>query len=88
MALHLYTPELKQPKPEAQIEARLSHGGRHYFLDTPLTLAGRGVNHLRTYEAKDLTTPRKVGWNSYRVTEAAFRAICDKHAVSYEMLLD
>jgi hypothetical protein len=88
--LKVYTPEMEQRKPIAQIEASLSHYGRHYYLKTPLDLKGRGVKYLDTFTAKDLTpqAQHKVGWHTYKVTENAFRTICQTHAVSMEHLLD
>ncbi len=90
MALLTYHPEMGEQKPEAQIEASLSHSGKHYFLYTPLTLTGRGVEHLGVYQAKDLSAyaQYKVGWNKYKVTLKAFDRIQAEHAVSYEILLD
>ena len=90
--LHCYHPEMGQKKPAAQIEAHLAHYGKHYFLDTPLTLkVGRGVEFLGVYKPEHLTPgagQRRVGWNKYKVTMRAFEAIREKYAVSLEMLLD
>lgn len=88
--LKCYHPEMHEKKPIAQIEASLGHYGNHYYLRTPLALKGRGIQHLETYTAKDLTPQAqyKVGWHRYKVTERAFGAICSKYAVSMEMLLD
>lgn len=90
--LHGYHPEMGEAKPQAQIEAHLAHYGKHYYLDTPLTLAlGRGVKHQGVYKSSDLTPgigQRRVGWNRYEVTIAAFDKIKAAHAVSFEMLLD
>ena len=93
MSLKTYHPEMGEAKPEAQIEASMSHYGKHYFLYTPLTLKpGRGIEHLGVYKASDLApvpaAQRKVGCNKYMVTCKAFDRICAEHAVSYEMLLD
>ena len=41
--LHCYTPEMGQRKPDVKLEARLSHYGNHYIVDTPLELKGRGI---------------------------------------------
>ena len=54
-----YRPEMGEARPTAQIEAQLSHYGKHYFLYSCVQLSVR-----------------------------AFDAICQKHAVSYEMLLN
>lgn len=54
--VYSYTPEMGQEKPEGcQIEASLAYYGKHYFLDTPLHLKGRGITCLRTYTSKELT---------------------------------
>ena len=47
--LATYYPEMGEAKPLAQIEASLGHYGKHYFLRTPLTLSGRGVELLGQY---------------------------------------
>ena len=84
-----YHPEMGEAKPAAQIEAQLSHYGNHYFLKSAIELTGRGVTFLKTLVAGDLTPQAqgKVGWHEYKVTARAFKAICEKHAVAYEMLL-
>lgn len=90
MTLQTYYPEMNQPKPVAQIEARMSHDGRHYYLTSPLhTLAGRGVTMIEVLTAATLVPQahHKIGWAKYRVTESAFRRICAEHAVSMECLL-
>jgi hypothetical protein len=86
-----YTPEMGQKRPDdAEIDAQLSHYGKHYFLDTPLTLSGRGVLYLCTYSPEQLTGPgqRKAGWHHYKVTIAAYERICEQYTVAYESLLD
>ena len=88
MALLSYHPEMGEFRPEAPIEASLSHYGRHYFLRTPLTLEGRGVTHLGTLAAERLVPgSRLVGWNEYKVTLAAFERIQAEHDVVTELLL-
>lgn len=77
-----YYPEMGEAKPAAQIEARLSHYGKHWYLSTPLTLKGRGIEFQETH-----TDERRSGWNRYKVTERAFGQICKLHAVSSESLL-
>jgi DNA (cytosine-5)-methyltransferase 1 len=88
--LFTYHPEMGDAKPEAQIEASLSHYGRRYFLCTPLELKGRGIEKIGTLKSGDLTptAQHKVGWHDYKVTEKAFEKICQQYSVSYEMLLD
>jgi hypothetical protein len=88
--LKCYSPEMKEKKPIAQIQATLSHYGKHYYLKTPLELRGRGINFLSTFKSSDLTPHAQfmTGWNEYKVTENAFETICKKYAVSMELLLD
>lgn len=84
--LATYHPEMGEVKPLAQIEASLGHYGKHYFLRTPLTLSGRGVELLGTYTKED--SQRVQGWNRYKVTLRAFDAICERYKVSAQILLD
>ncbi len=89
--VYAYAPEMGQHKPEGcQIEASLSHYGKHYFIDTPLQLKGRGITLIRTYSARDFVDPnnRKVGWNEYSVTRLAFEKLQSQYAISYESNLD
>lgn len=92
MSLRMYHPEMGETKPDAQIEASMSHYGKHYFLRTPLALGGRGVEYDMTYTAADLipvpAAQRLIGWHRYKVTIKAFERICAQYAVSYEILLD
>lgn len=90
MALQVYTPELGQEKPEAQIEAQLSHYGKHYFIKTPLDLKGQGITFLGELTSEQLVpqAQHKIGWKEYKVTTRAFRKLCEKYAVSKEQLLD
>ncbi len=85
-----FYPEMGDAKPAADIEASLGHYGRHYYIDTPLKLSGRGITHLNTYISSDLTEhgQRKVGLNHYVVTLAAYAKIKADHSVSREVLLD
>ena len=87
--LKSYYPEMREPKPAAEIEARMSHDGRHWYLDTPLVLKGRGIKHLGTLTADQLTREgqRKVGWHEYRVSEAAFQRLAERHDISTACLL-
>lgn len=87
--IHTYYPEMKERKVNAQIEASLSHYGNHYFIDTQLELKGRGITFLKTYAAEDFIRPsHKVGWNSYKVTTAAFEKLKEQYSISMERLLD
>ncbi len=87
--LHCYYPEMNEPKPVAEIDATLSHYGKHWFLKTRLSLKGRGVQFVRTLESKDLVpqAQHKIGMHEYKVTEAAFGRICKEHRVCSESLL-
>ena len=85
-----YCPEMNEARPEeTQIDASMSHYGRHWYLRTPLTLKGRGIVHLGAESAESLTpqAQHKAGWNKYKVTSAAFDAICKKFNVATESLL-
>ena len=87
---HVYWPEMGDRKPECKIEASLSYYGKHYFLDTPLELKGRGITFIKKYERKDLTASGqyKVGWNEYQVTKRAFDLLKQQYSISMEALLD
>lgn len=87
---YTYYPEMKEQKPNTQIEANLSYNGKHYFIDTPLQLKGRGVNFIKTYTSNDLTSfgQRKAGWNSYQVTMNAYAKLEKEYSISNEVLLD
>jgi hypothetical protein len=83
-----YYPEMGQLKPEAQIEANLGHYGKHWYLWTPLTLAGRGIEYQETGTADTLVPgSKKVGWHRYKVTCRAFELLQQKYAISSESLL-
>ncbi len=83
-----YYPEMSEVKPVGQIEASLSHYGKHWFLRTPLALSGRGVSLVDTYtEANTVPGSRCLGWNRYKVTESAFERICEQYEVVSEMML-
>lgn len=85
-----YTPEMGERKPAVRMEAQLGHCGKHYYIDTTEELKGRGIEHLKTYTAHDLTKAGqyKVGWHQYRVTERAFSNLKAAYPIGYEMLLD
>lgn len=87
--LSCYYPEMGEPKPEADIEASLGHYGKHWYLTTPLVLKGRGIVHLEVLQSHMLTpqAQRKVGWNRYKVTEAAFAKLQTQYRISTELLL-
>lgn len=86
-----YTPEMGQEKPEGcQIEASLAYYGKHYFLDTPLHLKGRGITLVKSYAADELTQSGKyrAGWSEYRVTKKAFEKLKEQYAISFKRYLD
>jgi hypothetical protein len=83
-----YYPEMGEAKPAAQIEAHLGHYGKHYYLNTPLTLSGRGIEFLETMTAANLVPgSRMVGWNRYKVTVKAFEKLAQQYAIVSESLL-
>lgn len=90
--LHLYTPEMGQRKPNCQLEAQLSHYGRHYFVDSPVELPkGRGIELLKQYEPGDFVNGaanRKVGWYCYKVTTRAFEKLQQRYSISMVSHLD
>ncbi len=88
--LTCYHPEMNEPRPaDAQIDARLSHYGKHWFLRTPLVIKGRGIVGLGVETAESLvpSAQHKAGWCKYKVTEKAFKAICAQYNVASELLL-
>ena len=85
--VHLYTPEMGQRKPETIMEAQLSYYGKHYYVNTPLELKGRGITEQ---SANWIPGTRKQieGWRSYRVTKRAFEKLKEQYPISMECLLD
>lgn len=88
--LYIYCPEMGESRPECQIMAKLGHFGTHYYLDTPLTLKGRGITFMEVREAKNLTASGQfmAGWNRYKVTERAFQKLQEQYSISMKNLLD
>lgn len=87
--IHSFTPEMGQRKVNAQMDARLSHYGKHYFVDTCIELKGRGITFIKIYSAGDFIRPcHKVGWKSYKVTKAAFEKLKSQYSISVESNLD
>lgn len=88
--VYCYTPEMGGQKPECQIEAHRSYYGRHYHIDTPLELKGRGIKKDGVIQAKNLRSSNqyKDGWFEYTVTERAFEKLKEQHTISQELLLD
>ena len=87
--LDTFCPEMGEVRAaDAVIDASHSFGGG-WAIKTPLTFAGRGVKFLGALKASRLTeaAQHKAGWNEYRVTEKAFKTICESHKVSTEQPL-
>lgn len=88
---YCYTPEMNQQEPErCQMEARRAYYGKHFFIDTPLTLKGRGITFIKSYKSQDLTESGqyKTGWNEYQVTNLAYEKLKSQYAISFECCLD
>lgn len=86
---YTYTPEMGQKKPEGcQMEASRAYYGKHFFIDTPLQLKGRGITFLKQYKPGDLYNDKKNGWNHYQVTNRAFEKLKEKYSISMECCLD
>lgn len=88
--LYIYCPEMGESRPECQMIAKMGHYGTHYYIDTPLTLKGRGITFMETMESKNLTESGQflAGWNRYKVTERAFKKLQEQYSISMENLLD
>lgn len=88
--VYSYTPEVGQQKPNCQMEASLSYYGKHYFVDTPIELKGRGITLVKQYTEKDFVDQNnyRVGWYEYQVTKLAFEKLKEKYSISIERNLD
>lgn len=86
-----YYSEMGEKRPDdTEIDARLAHYGRHWFLTTRLELKGRGVTFLGKITAERLVDGEnspKCGCNEYKVTDAAFKRLCEEYKISSESLL-
>ena len=79
--VYCYTPEMGGQKPECQMEASRGYYGKHWFIDTPLELKGRGIELIKKYQEKDFCSKdHRVGWNEYRVTDRAFEKLKEKYS--------
>lgn len=85
--LHCYTPELNERKPETKMRARPSHYGKHYLVDTPMELKGRGITE-RAAHWVDGCKEQIEGWHSYSVTTKAFEKLKTQYPISMELCLD
>ena len=87
--VYCYTPEMGGQKPDCQMEASRGYYGKHWFIDTPLYLKGRGIELIKKYQEKDFCSKdHRVGWNEYRVTNRAFEKLKEKYSIPQECLLD
>lgn len=88
--VHAYTPEMGQRKPNCQMQSTLSYYGKHYYIDTPIELKGRGIKLIKQYKSSDLTPhgQYKVGWYNYEVTLLAYDKLKEQYSISSERLLD
>lgn len=87
--VYCYTPEMGGQKPDCQMEASRGYYGKHWFIDTPLELKGRGIELIKKYQEKDFCSKdHRVGWNEYRVTNRTFEKLKEKYSISQECLLD
>ena len=83
----VYHPELGERKPEVKMEASLGWYGKHYFVDTPLQLKGRGIVEQEAHWTPGSERQRE-GWKSYRVTLRAFEKLKAKYPISMAAYLD
>ena len=87
--VYRYTPEMGGQKPDCQMEASRGCYGKHWFIDTPLKLKGRGIEFIKEYQEKDFCSKdHRVGWNEYRVTNRAFEKLQEQYTISQELFLD
>ncbi len=85
--LHCYTPEMGDRKPDVKMKATLCHYGKHYYVDTPIELKGRGITELDPCWHEGCKKQVE-GWRSYRVTKRAFEKLKKQYPISMECLLD
>lgn len=86
--VHLYTPEMGQRTPETNMEARLSWYGKHYYVDTPLELKGRGITKEDDPCWVKGSRQQIEGWKTYRVTKKAFEKLKEQYPIAMERSLD
>ncbi len=87
--VYCYTPEMGGQKPDCQMEASRGYYGKHWFIDTPLELKGRGIEFIKKYQEKDFCSKdHRAGWNEYRVTNRAFEKLQEQYTISQELFLD
>jgi hypothetical protein len=95
MSTYAYYPEMKQVKPDHRfydMEATPSYDYKHYYIQTPIELKGRGIKFLQVLKAELYhNTDRiayKMGWNEYKVTQRAYDKLQDEYKIVREALLD
>lgn len=88
--VYTYTPEMGEGKPACQMEATRACYGKHWFVDTPVEIRGRGITFLKKYAETDFCDPsdHRVGWNEYQVTKNAFEKLKVQYSISHEVCLD
>lgn len=87
---YIYTPEMGQGRPECQMEATRAYYGKHYYIETPIELKGRGITFCEKLQADNLykSSQYKAGWNRYKVTDLAYEKLEKQYTISRECLLD
>lgn len=85
--VYRYTPEMGEEKPNCQIEASLSYYGKHYFVNTPLELKGRGITEVEAHWVEGCQKAIE-NWKCYKLTKLAFKKLTEKYPVSMECCLD
>lgn len=88
--VYTYTPEMGQQKPDCQMEAQLLYYGKHYLVDSPIEIKGRGITFVKKYAEKDFCKAgdHRVGWYEYQVTKLAFEKLKEQYSISMESHLD
>lgn len=84
---HRFYPEMGDKTPEIKMEARPSVDGKHYIVDTPEELKGRGIVRRKTAWI-DGCQKQIEGWKSYRVTEKAYSELEKRYAILRPCFLD
>lgn len=85
---YTYTPEMGQKKPEGcQMEASRAYYGKHYFVDTPLELKGRGITEIEAHWGAGCRKQIE-NWKTYRVTKNAFEKLKTQYTISMKCCLD
>lgn len=84
--LRNYYPEMGK-KPKAQIESRLSYDGRHFIIDTPYELKGRGITKMEVkWDKKSYKYWHD--WKSYTITQNAFKILSEKYDIAHAVWFD